>query len=50
MKIFKNGKIWKPMKGHNSTSYGPLATILPYTFFTLEIKFGISFTEAGPQT
>ena len=28
-KIFKNGKIWKPMKGYNSKSYGPLATILP---------------------
>ena len=28
-KIFKNGKIWKPMKGHNSNSNGPLATILP---------------------
>ena len=28
-KIFKNGKIWKPIKGHKSKSYGPLATILP---------------------
>ena len=28
-KIFKIGKIWKPIKGHNSKSYGPLATILP---------------------
>ena len=28
-KIFKNGKIWKPMKWYNSKSYGPLATILP---------------------
>ena len=28
-KIYKNGKIWKPMKRHNSMSYGPLATILP---------------------
>ena len=27
--IFKNGKIWKPTKGHNSKSNGPLATILP---------------------
>ena len=23
---FKNGKIWKPTKGHNSKSYWPLAT------------------------
>ena len=28
-KIFKNGKIWKPIKGHDSKSYEPLATILP---------------------
>ena len=28
-KIFKNGKIWKPSKEHNSMSYGPLATFLP---------------------
>ena len=29
MKIFKNGKIWKLIKIHNSKSYWPLATILP---------------------
>ena len=28
-KNFKNGTIWKPMKGQNSKSYGPLAIILP---------------------
>ena len=28
-KIFKNGKIGKPVKGHISKSYGPMATSLP---------------------
>ena len=50
MKIFKKGKIWKPMKGHNSKSYGPLATILPLDLPYLETKCGLSFIEDGPQT
>ena len=49
-KIFKNGKIWKPSKGHNSMSYGLLATILPIHLPYLETKCGISFIEVGPQT
>ena len=31
-KFFKNGKIWKTMKGQNSMSYEPLATVLPLHF------------------
>ena len=30
-KIFKNGKILKPIKGHNSKSYGPLTPIPVHT-------------------
>ena len=33
---------WKPTKIHNTKSYQPLATILHYTFLTLETKCGIS--------
>ena len=45
-KIFKKGKIWKPIKEQNSKSYGPFATIL----LTLETKCGISFIEVGSKT
>ena len=51
MKIFKNVRIWKPIKGHKSNSYGPLATILPWhLFLTLETKCYISFIVVRPQT
>ena len=49
-KIFKNGKIWKPIKEQNSKSYGPLATILPLHLpYLRETKCGISFIEVEPQ-
>ena len=50
MKILKNDKIWKSIKGQNSKSYGPLATILPLHFLTSETKWVISFIEVGLQT
>ena len=42
-KIFKTGKIWKPIKGHKSKSYGPWPPFCHYTFLTLETKCDISF-------
>ena len=42
-------KFWKHNKGHNSKSYGPLATILRL-HLTSDPKYNISFIEVGPQT
>ena len=45
-------KFWKPNKGHNSKSYGPLATILWFLHPTYlrDHVYSISFIEVGPQT
>ena len=46
MKIFKNGKIWKPSKGHNSKGYEPLATVLPLHFPYLRDQMWYKFCQS----
>ena len=44
-KVFENGKIWKPMKGHNSKSYGPSA-ILPLHLTYLRDQVWYKFCQS----
>ena len=44
-------KMWKPNKGYNSQSYGPLAPILYYhTSLSSGTKSDIGFMDVGPET